>query len=169
MCDSAPEQYRWQQSLNEVTVVFPLAGALASVRGKEIAVAITPKAVAVTVRGERLAGGPLHRAVAVDESLWTLEGGELTVLLEKARRDEWWAGVWQGHAGEIDVTRVEPEQAAVGDLDPNMQATVKKMMFDQRQKELGLPSSDEITKQEALAKFMAQHPELDFSNAVIQK
>ena len=91
-------------------------------------------------------------------------GKQLSVLLTKENGMEWWTCVADGEPA-IDLSLVEPENSKLSDLDGDTRTTVEKMMFDQRQKALGLPSSDDLKKQEIMAKFMASHPEMDFSNA----
>ncbi|KTW30496.1 uncharacterized protein T551_01779 [Pneumocystis jirovecii RU7] len=164
-------QYQWMQTLGELEVRLPVPH---GTRGRDLDVVLEKKKIKVSLRkGELLLEGELSREIKIEESAWTLgkkplngaflySASELVLHLEKINKMEWWSCIIQGHPS-IDTSKIQPENSKLGDLDAETRSMVEKMMFDQRQKELGKPTSDELKKQEILKKFQTQHPELDFS------
>ncbi len=156
------ERYVWTQTLSELTVNVPVP---AGTKTKMLDIEISNKKLRVGLKGRPpLIDGELHKRVIVDDSFWTLEDSDVVLNLQKDNKMEWWKCVIIGDA-EINTQKVQPENSKLSDLDGETRQTVEKMMFDQRQKALGLPTADELQKQEMLKKFMSAHPEMDFSQA----
>jgi len=118
--------------------------------------------------GETILEGDFKKKIKADTFTWVVEsdkGGKvLQLTFDKFDQMNWWSAVIEGHP-EIDTTKVEPENSKLSDLDGETRSTVEKMMFDQRQKQMGLPTSEEMEKRDKLKEFMAAHPEMDFSKA----
>lgn len=160
-------KYVWTQTLSELNINIPIPP---NTRGRDLIVEIKKKKIKAALKSNPqnpIVDAPLTNSIICDDSFWTIEDGNRLVLnLQKLNQMEWWDSVCSGDP-KIDVKKVQPENSRLDDLDGDTRQTVEKMMFDQRQKQMGLPTSDEQRKFDALEKFKKAHPEMDFSNAKI--
>jgi len=163
---SVPGKYVWTQTLAELMVNIPVPD---NTRGRDVQVNINRSHLKVLLKSKQLVvvDAALTKPIICDDSFWTIEdGNRLVVSLQKLNQMEWWESVCKGDP-TINVRQIRPENSSISDLDGETRKTVEKMMFDQRQKALGKPTSDEQSKLDALEMFKKQHPEMDFSNAKI--
>lgn len=91
--------------------------------------------------GEYIIQGEFSKPHRLDDSNWFIEDGKvLTIELTKIKRSEWWMSALKG-AKEITWDQLQPEHPTYAeDLDGETQALVKKMMFDNQQRQRGLPT-----------------------------
>ncbi|KAH8548902.1 HSP20-like chaperone [Umbelopsis sp. PMI_123] len=161
--EQAQLPYQWKQTLQDIDVTIPVPP---GTRGKNLDIVIKKKQIKVGVKGQSpILEGELCKDIKVEDSTWTIEDQkEVLVHLEKVNQMTWWEHVVTS-APKINTKSIQPENSKLGDLDGETRAMVEKMMYDQRQKAMNQPTSDEQRKQDMFKKFQQQHPEMDFSKA----
>jgi len=157
--------YSWTQILGELEAVIPIPP---GTKSKQLDVVIENKRLKVGLKGKPpIVEGEFHKQIKPADCTWHInDGKEVAITILKFNNMEWWSQLLKGEP-EINTRKINPETSKMDDLDAETRGVVEKMRFDQIQKERGLPSSDEMKKNEMLQKFMAQHPEMDFSKAKI--
>ncbi|KAG9098549.1 hypothetical protein FS749_003590 [Ceratobasidium sp. UAMH 11750] len=163
--EQATLPYWWKQELGDVDVSVPLPK---GTRARDLVVKIAKKKLSAGLKGQDpILEGELCKDIKVEESTWTVEDqSTLMIHLEKINQMQWWENVLTHHP-KIDTRKIQPGNSKLGDLDGETRGMVEKMMYDNQQRQMGKPTSDEQKKMEALKKFQAAHPEMDFSKAKI--
>mmetsp|Transcript_8249 Transcript_8249/g.12876 ORF Transcript_8249/g.12876 Transcript_8249/m.12876 type:complete len:304 (-) Transcript_8249:195-1106(-) len=164
------ERYLWTQTLKELTVHVWLPEGVQ--RSRDLSVTMNRKGIKVQMKADKkdIIAGEWQEPIITDDTTWVIDENEgkksLTLYIQKQNQMTWWKAVLKGDP-EIDTKKVKPEESKISDLTGETRGMVEKMMFDQNQKRMGKPTSDEMRKKDMLKKFMAQHPEMDFSKAKV--
>lgn len=165
------DKYVWTQTLEEVTINILMPNS--NIRGKDLNVTLGLNKCLVQIKGETaIIDGNWPEQINTEDSLWTLEptpeGKVLKLAIAKwSSKMGWWDCVVKGDP-KINTQKIQPETSKISDIqDGEMKGQVEKMMFDMKQKQQGLPSSDDMAKQDKIKDFMKAHPEMDFSKAKI--
>jgi len=157
--------YTWTQTLSAIEVYVPVKP---GVKAKQIVCDIGSDKLKLGIKGEPLIlEGKMFSKVKPDDCMWTLlDNKTVQITLEKFDGMKWWSCFMEGDTS-IDTKKIVPENSKLGDLDGETRMTVEKMMYDQRQKALGKPTSDQEKQHDLLEKFKSAHPEMDFSKAKV--
>ncbi|KAI0443263.1 nuclear movement protein [Xylaria telfairii] len=168
--EQASLPYKWTQTIAELDIL--ITSIPGNLKGRDLVVELKKQKIKAGIKGQApIIEGDLPHAIHTEDSTWTLTSAPdgtktIEIHLDKANKMEWWAHVVTT-APKIDVTKIQPENSKLSDLDGETRGMVEKMMYDQRQKEMGLPTSEDQRKTDILKKFAAQNPDMDFSNVKI--
>ncbi|CAD6889472.1 unnamed protein product [Tilletia controversa] len=153
--EQAALPYKWTQTLNHLDLTVPVQE---GTRGRDLDIQIKKRSIKVAYKGkEPIFQGELSREIKEDDSTWSLEDSIIAIYLEKLKQGDWWAHVLTSDP-KIDTTKIVPETSKLSDLDADTRAMVEKMMFDNRQKQMGKPTSEQIQQQDLLEKLAKKNP-----------
>ncbi|KDN42972.1 hypothetical protein RSAG8_06498, partial [Rhizoctonia solani AG-8 WAC10335] len=144
--EQATLPYQWRQELGDLDLVVPLPK---GTRARDLVVKIAKKRLSAGLKGkEPILEGELCQEIKIEESTWTVEDQQsLHIHLEKVNKWQWWENVLTHHP-KLDTRKITPNNSKLSDLDGETRGMVEKMMYDNQQKQMGKPTSDEQKKME---------------------
>uniref|UniRef100_T2MA20 NudC domain-containing protein 3 n=1 Tax=Hydra vulgaris TaxID=6087 RepID=T2MA20_HYDVU len=144
--------YTWSQNLTDVDIKVPVPSSIK--KSSDVTIKIQSNSLKVFLNNgfdnPILIDGELTNRIKIEDSMWSLEPGKhILINLEKCQH-KWWTSVIVG-AKEIDKQSIDTTQN-VHDFDEQTQSDIRKVMYDQQQKLMGKPTSEEQKTHDLLKK-----------------
>lgn len=85
--------------------------------------------------------GEIYGPINVEETTWTLEDNLKLVIIFEKKQELIWKTVFKGDP-EIDVTKVDNSKK-LEEFDNDTQGALRKVVYEQQRKRMGLPTTEE--------------------------
>eukprot|EP00817_Percolomonadidae_sp_ATCC50343_P005209 CAMPEP_0117430676 /NCGR_PEP_ID=MMETSP0758-20121206/10232_1 /TAXON_ID=63605 /ORGANISM="Percolomonas cosmopolitus, Strain AE-1 (ATCC 50343)" /LENGTH=192 /DNA_ID=CAMNT_0005218967 /DNA_START=23 /DNA_END=597 /DNA_ORIENTATION=+ len=150
--------YSFTQDLASVEIQIPVAD---GTRGKHLSIKHSATHLTLGFKGkDPILDLDFYADVRNDDTVWEIEDQCLIIItIEKINGSLWWPAAFKSEP-ELDTKKITPPEGKLSDLAPDVRATVEKMMYDQRQKQMGKPTSEEQQKDRMMQQLLAKNPEL---------
>ncbi|GIY29052.1 nudC domain-containing protein 3 [Caerostris extrusa] len=134
------EDYSWAQTIRDTDIHIKVPSNITS--GKQVRVNTQQTRVQVEIIKENkwciLKEGNLSWKVNVEESTWTLVPGEEIHICLQKMQERWWDSFFVGEP-KINLKAIDPS-IPYEDLDPESQAKIEELMYNEHLKRLGKPT-----------------------------
>ncbi|XP_050447287.1 nudC domain-containing protein 3 isoform X2 [Cataglyphis hispanica] len=151
------DNYIWTQTLNDLDVLVKIPEHVkiskdtirVNISSDEVKIDVKPLNSSTDSKWDNIFNGKLSFKIRKDESIWSIEAGKhINIHLEKAT-ERWWEALIVDEP-KIDLSKIDCSKH-LDDMIPEEQMKVQKLMWNQQQKLLGKPTSEQI-KMEATLK-----------------
>lgn len=142
------ETYSWSQTIKEIDIIIKVPENTLS---KHLVVDIFPKKMQVKLKTNNtmLLEGELYHKCKCADAIWSLDKNRLEIHLEKLN-EMWWECLLIGEP-KLDISKIDCSRP-FEELSEEAQAKIEELTWNQEQKRLGLPTSEEKAMHETLRK-----------------
>ncbi|KAK3089970.1 hypothetical protein FSP39_008118 [Pinctada imbricata] len=138
------DNYAWSQSITDVDVYAQVPKYIT--KGKEVKVTIERKHLTVSHKTDtggwkEVINEDLTWDINKEESMWSLVPSQHVHINLEKKQERWWEGLLISEP-KISVRKIDASRP-MSDLDNESQAKIEEMMYNDHQKKLGLPTSEE--------------------------
>lgn len=136
--------YCWSQTIVDVDITLKVPE---NVTSKDLKVTILTNRISIKIKDGILLEGELCQKCKHNDAMWSLDKTKLQIHLDKCR-EMWWDCLVTAE-NRLDLSKLDCSRP-FEDLPEEAQAKIEELGWNQERKRLGLPTSDELEKQELL-------------------